>query len=255
MNNKKAIQVFKEYVSNYDINDDKIKIKISHILRVAALSKRLAKLLKLNDEDVSLAELIGLLHDIGRFEQVKRYHTFIDKDSINHAEYGVSILFKDNFIRKFIEDDKYDEIIKKAILNHNRARIENNLNDKELLHSKIIRDCDKIDILYLSTTESKKSIWEKEDLSDDIISEKIYDDFINKKEINYKNINSSADILICHFAYIFDFNYLESLKYISDQKYINKIYKRFQFNDEKTNERYQNIYKYTQEYIREKLKN
>ena len=36
--------------------------------------------------------LIGLLHDIGRFEQVKVYDTFSDIDSIDHADYGVEIL-------------------------------------------------------------------------------------------------------------------------------------------------------------------
>lgn len=70
---------------------------------------------------MELAELIGLLHDIGRFEQIKRYNTFIDKNSINHGQLGVKILFDDNQIRRFIKDSKYDDIIKTAILNHNRS--------------------------------------------------------------------------------------------------------------------------------------
>ena len=60
---------------------------------------------------MELAELIGLLHDIGRFEQIKRYNTFIDKNSINHGQLGVKILFDDNQIRRFIKDSKYDDII------------------------------------------------------------------------------------------------------------------------------------------------
>ena len=72
----KAKKVFKEYVKNYNPEDGKIKIKISHIERVSQIARKLAEDLKLNQEDIELAELIGLLHDIGRFEQIKIYHTF-----------------------------------------------------------------------------------------------------------------------------------------------------------------------------------
>ena len=83
-----AKKVFKEYVSNYDINDGKIALKYNHILRVAEIAKKIATDLELSEEDILLAELIGIFHDIGRFEQVKRFNTFVDRDSINHGEYG-----------------------------------------------------------------------------------------------------------------------------------------------------------------------
>ena len=52
----KAKQIFKEYVKNYNPEDEKIKIKIAHIERVSQISKRLAENLKLNQEDIELAE-------------------------------------------------------------------------------------------------------------------------------------------------------------------------------------------------------
>ena len=36
--------------------------------------------------DVDLAWLLGMLHDVGRFEQLRRYGTFIDADSTDHAQ-------------------------------------------------------------------------------------------------------------------------------------------------------------------------
>lgn len=48
-------------------------------------------------------------------------------------------------IKNFIEDCQYYEIIKKSIENHSRLAIEKGLNERELLHSKIIRDADKLD--------------------------------------------------------------------------------------------------------------
>ena len=73
-----------EYVMKYNPDDEKIKLKISHIERVSHIAKEIAMELNLDKEDVELAELIGLLHDIGRFEQIRIYHTFIDNKSVNH---------------------------------------------------------------------------------------------------------------------------------------------------------------------------
>ena len=196
--------------------------------------------------------MIGMLHDIGRFEQIRIYHTFLDKDSINHGEYGVKVLFDDGLIRKFLIDTEFDEIIKKAILNHNRASIEEGLTESENLHSKIIRDADKIDILFLSTFGDKFAIWERADLSDDKITDEIYNEFMNDKILNYQKIKSSADILVSHFAYVFDINFKESLKLIREEKYIEKIYERFNFNDKETQKRYEEIYLKTIKYLEEK---
>ena len=248
----KAKKAFKEYVKNYNPEDEKIKIKIAHIERVSQISKKLAENLKLSQEDIELAELIGLLHDIGRFEQVKRYNTFVDKDSINHGEYGVKILFEDGLIREFIKNDKYDRIIKLAILNHNKADIEKGLTKRENLHAKIIRDADKIDIFSVLTTGDKKAIWEKEDLSNDKITDEIYREFIEDKSINYKNRKTSADILVSHFAYVYDFNFKETLEVIRQNNYIDKLYKRFIFNDKETMKKFNNIYETAKKYLEEK---
>lgn len=239
---KKAKQEFKRYVENYNPKDEKIKIKITHIERVAGISKKIAQNLKLSEEEIQLAELIGLLHDIGRFEQIRLYNTFSDKDSINHGEFAVKILFEDGLIRKFIETDKYDKIIKLAIINHNRTYIEEGLTERELLHAKIIRDADKTDIYSVLISENKKTIWGKADLSKEKISDEIYREYIEDRRINYKERKTCADILVCHFNYVFDLNFESTKQIIKENKYIDKLYERFIFKDEETMKRYNNIY-------------
>ena len=108
---KNARIEFKNYVKDYNPNDPKIALKIAHIERVSQKARLISENLRLEEEDIRLAELIGILHDIGRFEQIRKYNTFMDKDSVNHAEYGVKVLFEDGLIRKFIIEDKYDNII------------------------------------------------------------------------------------------------------------------------------------------------
>ncbi len=248
----KAKQAFKNYVKKYDINNSKIALKIAHIERTSQIARNLTENLNLEKEDIELAELIGLLHDIGRFEQVRIYNTFSDKDSVNHGELGAKILFEDGEIRRFIEEDRYDNIIKTAIVNHNRNRETMQWsNEKEELHSKIIRDADKIDILYILTFEEKEVAWGKADLSNEKITDEIYREFMNKESIDYRKRETIADKLVSHFAFIYDFNYTFSLKIVKENGYIDKIYKRFKFKDNETEKKYNNIYNMAKTYLEE----
>ena len=60
------------------------------------LSLSIASSIGLNEEKINLAKLIGLLHDIARFEQYTRYQTFRDIESIDHGNLGAEILQQDN---------------------------------------------------------------------------------------------------------------------------------------------------------------
>ena len=86
---KKVLNNFAEYTNAYNISDSKIKLKVEHTYRVAGLCDRIARSLKLSAYDTDLAWLIGILHDVGRFEQIRRFGTFSDADSIDHAHYAV----------------------------------------------------------------------------------------------------------------------------------------------------------------------
>lgn len=246
---QKAKEQFQIYIKNYNSEDEKIKNKINHIQRVAEIAKKIAEQLNLNEEDIKLAELIGLLHDIGRFEQVRLYHTFMDKDSINHGEFGVKVLFEDGLIREFIETDKYDKIIKLAILNHNRLNIEQGLTEREYLHAQIIRDADKADIYAVLISDSKKTLWGKDNLSKEKISDEVYRQYIEEKLIDYKEVKTGLDLLVCHFKYVFDLNFKETKQIIKEKQYIDKLYERFTFEDEETMQRFNNIYRLAKEVL------
>ena len=256
IDNTKVKKAFKEYVKNYDIENPKIKLKIAHIERTSEVARKMAESLELQKEDIELAELIGLLHDIGRFEQVRKYNTFVDHLSENHAKIGVDILFKDGLIRNFIEDDTYDKIIELAIINHNKDKnmLPTNLKPKEELHVKLIRDSDKVDIIYILTFDDQKTLWDSDNLNKEIFSDEIYNEFIKDHNIIYKNRKTNADKLISQFAFAFDFNFDYGLKYIDENKYYEKLYNRFNFEDEKTRKRFEEIYNLTEKYIKERLK-
>ena len=143
-----AQKEFIKYTEKFNLKDKNVKGKQLHSLRVMKISSQIAINLKLNKEQIQIATLIGLLHDIGRFKQYTEIGLGDNLEGFDHGDYGAKVLFEDNMIRKFIEKSKYDEIIKKAIINHNKFSIEKGLTEEEQIFAKIIRDADKIDILY-----------------------------------------------------------------------------------------------------------
>ena len=104
INREHIKNTFQEYTDRYDSTDPKIKLKIDHTYRVADLCERIAKSLDLAQEDIDLAWLSGMLHDIGRFEQLRRYHTFSDAQSIDHAKFAVELLYEDGLIADYVPE-------------------------------------------------------------------------------------------------------------------------------------------------------
>lgn len=246
---QKALNEYNNYIKNYNLKDKKTSAKVAHMLRVKENSKMIAKSLNLNNEDVKLAELIGLLHDIGRFEQLKRYNTYLDKNSVNHGELGVKILFEEGLIRSFITDNIYDEIIKKAIINHNRNKIENGLNERELLYAKIIKDADTIDILYMAVIEKPEVVYESDNIEKESFSKELFNEFMNNELLDYSKIKTHADIIITHFKYIFNMNFKYSFQLIKEKEYLEKIYNRINFENKNTQKQFETIYNTTVKYL------
>lgn len=238
---KKSKDEFMKYTNNYDIENENIERKIYHSLRVMEISKKIATNMGLENEKIELATLIGLLHDIGRFEQFKIYQTYSDLESIDHGDLGADILKQNNFIRNFIKETKYDEIILKSVQNHNKYKIADDLNKEEKLFCKIVRDADKIDILY----EAIEIFWKKgrEEIQNDLISDKVYNEFLNKKLIKKdKNMKKNGiDKLVLMLAFVFDINFHESLEILKKEDYLNKILNNFDFKRQDTKEKIENI--------------
>ena len=78
----KIKSAFRAYTERYDIKDEKIRLKVVHTEKVAAISEKIAASLWESQKDIDLAWAAGMLHDIGRFEQLKRYGTFLDAESL-----------------------------------------------------------------------------------------------------------------------------------------------------------------------------
>ncbi len=256
INFKHAMSAFKKYLKNFDSQYGKIDLKIRHTYGVVKASEYIATKLDLSNEDIELAKLIALLHDIGRFEQIRQSDSFIDNKDMDHAILGNDILFKDNLIRSFIEDTQYDNIISKAILNHNRLSIEDGLSERELLHAKIIRDADKTDNFRVKAEEDFENIIDnssKDILENDIISENIFNNFMNSKIIVREDRKTYMDFWVSYIAFIFDYNYKFGLEYIKEMNYINIIVDRLDYKNIDTKQKMEKIRKHALEFIDKRI--
>ena len=226
LDNTKARKVLKKYIDKYDFSNPRIKLKAEHIFRVADAAKQIAAELNLTNEEIYLAELIGLLHDIGRFEQLRIYDTFKDSKSVNHAEMGIKVLKENNFINEFCNDEKYYDIIFAAINNHNKFKIENGLDEETLLQAKIIRDADKIDILNLLVFESFETLFKKKEIIDEPITQNVLKSMLEGKQVERKDQKTSMDDWVSNIGYIYDIYFKPSFKILKEKDYINKIIDR-----------------------------
>lgn len=246
---EKAIEEFKKYTSNYLEYGDMITLKINHTLRVMNLCEEIAKSLNLSEEEIYIAKIIGLLHDIGRFEQWKNYNTFRDYESVDHAELGIEILKKDNYLRKYIEDDSYDDIILDSIKYHNKFTIPDNLDKKKETFMKLIRDADKIDILYLY-------IDKEVDLElDNEFTDGTYKALLEGKSVERPSIKTKTDRLSVSLGFIFDINYQYSFKYLKEKNYYNQIidYYKSKLDNDKFKNQLEEIRKVINNYIEENV--
>lgn len=204
-----------------------LSLKEKHTFRVCSTIRTIASHLDISDDDINLAESIGLLHDIGRFEQFKKYGTFSDARSVNHGELGAEVLKKADILDDLPSDTK--ELIIFAVLNHNRLEPDNNVPDRYILFSNMLRDADKIDIYEFFTS----SVYGKEippehpialELPDEpLMTDEILESLLNKQVSNMKHLKYLNDLKLNQLSWIYDFNFHISLQIIKEKNYIEKI--------------------------------
>ena len=277
INRKNVINAFAEYVRNYDPSDEKIKLKIDHTYRVAGLCQRIAESLGLSEPDVDIAWLLGMLHDIGRFEQIRRFGTFNDAQSVDHAEFGADLLFKEGLIRKFAEgyyeecelarsgNEEAEQIIKNnehhnkdtgllemAIRQHNKYRVKEDITERQRMFCDILRDADKVDIFKVNADIPMEIIYDvtTEELKNGVITKEVLESFY-KKETVLKSVRRSAvDHIVGHISLLFELVYKESYRQAKEQGYVDKLL-NFKSDVPEVNAEFGDMRKYVDEFLME----
>ena len=222
-----VVSQFARYVHGFDQGEEGVRLKYAHSLRVSSLCEQIAGSLGLSQDEVDLAWLIGILHDIGRFEQLREYHTFVDYRSMDHAKYGAHYLFDDGHIRDFFDDESQDDVIRMAIDQHNVYQLREDLTPRQKLFCQLIRDADKIDIfrVYVLYMSQKKNIWNVDwaDFENQPISDSVMAQARQRKIVRTQDKKTFMDFYVGALCLYFDLVYPRSRQLAREQGYFDKL--------------------------------
>ena len=93
----------------------------------------------------------------------------------------------------------------------------------------------------------------KDILENDIISENIFNNFMNSKIIVREDRKTYMDFWVSYIAFIFDYNYKFGLEYIKEMNYINIIVDRLDYKNIDTKQKMEKIRKYALEFIDKRI--
>ena len=236
---KTSVDLFESYINAFSgLTEEQrtnFTIKKEHSRRVANNSKKLAELLKLEPEDSKLAIIIAIFHDMGRFKQLVTYDTFNDTVSEDHAEAAVEILKEKGFLNEL--SLKEQEIVFTAIRLHNKFELPKKLDERELLHARILRDADKLDILkVLSDYYTDKTQTPNHTLTWDLpkaiqVSPGVVKEVLVGKLVSKNEVKSEMDVKIMQLSWVYDINFKSSIEMIFQNRYLEKIYSSLPKND------------------------
>lgn len=220
-----------DFIESLYLEDDYIrmnaKLKEDHTHRVCTNVLMIGNELSLDETRLLMGETIALFHDIGRFEQIKKYRTFNDALSENHAGLSAKILKRTGVLDRLAENDR--EVILKAVGFHNARTLPKGGSDDTLFQSKLIRDADKLDIFYIVTDYYKRRRSNPNpavelDLPDTPeYSMYIIDDIMHCRCADGSGLKTYNDMKLFELSWVFDVNFLPTILEIKRRGYIDRI--------------------------------
>ena len=221
-----TIVAFQNYTKEYNEALTDIDRKILHTFRVAKISELIAEGLDMSRDDIDLAWFIGILHDTGRFEQERRYGTFVDSLSVDHAELGADILFNDGLIDIYKTDDLpegWRDLCEKAVRLHNKLELPSDLDPRTFLFCRIIRDADKTDIFRVHATtplEVLVSNWRDSFTDEPTASDEIMKCVYEHRCIPRKLVKSVFENTLTYCCMAFDLDLEITRSIVKDQGFL-----------------------------------
>lgn len=206
------------------------KLKMQHTYRVVSNISLIASGEGFNPYDIETARIIGLFHDIGRFEQILRYGTFDDRISVDHAELGLEVIRQTGMFSG-MEPGRH-EIVTNAIMEHNKPAIRRGLNGNILPFAKLIRDADKMDIWKISTERNIIFALHEVEAADSYsIHNDLYECFKQERNIPVEMAQSMHDYRLLRISWIYDMHFPETFRLLIRRKYAQALFKKLPGSD------------------------
>jgi hypothetical protein len=206
---------------------ESIDLKVEHTLRVCNNITMIVRSLDLCGEDIFLARVIALFHDVGRFEQLSRHRTFCDGISLDHAALGLSLLEGSAVLEGLTERERH--IFRRAIWHHNKYEVIADGGSDILLFSRLIRDADKLDILkvitdYFGRREQQPNSTLDFGLSESPgFSKEMVDDIFGCRMVKIGSLKNLNDMKLMYLSWAFDLNFPITITSMIERRYLEKL--------------------------------
>ena len=204
---------FHNYYCNFYSSDpdimNMVRLKEHHSVMVAKYARGLAESIGLSAEEIDLAEIIGLLHDIARSEQA-HCKTFNYSISFDHGDRGVLRLEEAGILDAL--DCESQEIILFSIKYHNKMTVPSSNPDK-MLFTSIIRDADKLDIF-----RNLPPVRAEHNYSPALV------ELLRKgRVLPYSEVKTTADKRLIRLGWLYDINYQWTLAQLINESYASEL--------------------------------
>ena len=221
--------LYDAYVDMYRDADGKLpvmmQLKRTHTAFVVRNAEAIADGEGFTPEEREVALAAALLHDTGRYEQLKRYNTFKDSDSVDHAVFSHDFVKEKGWLDKVlgksksgVEVEERKDAILKAVLYHNRRDLPRELEsplfdfDSRLrlsgIASHTVRDADKLDIFRVLEDQVEHTDWKGDSRAfwnlavsappNPVVIECIE----NGQPVDYQNIQSLSDFVLIQVGWM-----------------------------------------------------
>ena len=181
-----------------------MELKRVHTAHVVENAKLIAAGEGFDADTARACEAAALLHDTGRYEQLKCYNTFRDSDSVDHAVFSHDIVVE----KGWLDGDPQREAILTAVLVHNRRDVPDGLDPLTEAAVYTVRDADKLDIFrvledQVATTDWRtncKAFWNLPTMARP--SSAVLEAIRANRPVDYQDIKTLADFVLIQVGWM-----------------------------------------------------
>ena len=212
-----------------------LELKKDHSMQVSEKAESIALSENLDSRMVLLCKVAGMLHDIGRFEQIQIYGTLDDLKSVDHGDLGYEVLSNTGFLEHFETAEQLALLF--TVKNHNKRSIDDYPNEITEIITKVTRDADKLDVFRVMFNSLEEDIPELTssvllglEESEDVTKE-VADYIESGKLVNKEVLATTTDFYLMQLSCVFDLNFRSTLKKIKNSEYFQNLSDRLPDND------------------------
>lgn len=226
-----CLKWFEDYTGRIHSSDVEteanIVLKLAHTNRVRENITIIARSLEMNGGDLALAETIAILHDVGRFEQLRDFGSFDDRRTLDHALLGLKVINRSKVLCRLPKRDR--DLIRRSIWNHNKYRIPDSEKAEVVLFSKLIRDADKLDILgivadHFESRDQHPNRALDFGLADELrLTQDPVFDILQETMVKIDGLRTLGDMRLLYLSWIFDINFPVTLVAIKERGYLERL--------------------------------